>query len=189
MLYYLSKESEYFFFLCILDTHGSKLHPLSQPPISLKPRYTAGGMLMTPTQTPGVLRVGCFNSFIHCYNRRVWFGSPPGSKEMAIEADLWGCLLCLAAARWARVSRDTLSLDWASLDCMNGQTDWSPGALNSTLCVTLSMSMFLLGGEWEAAKIGENGRDYLKLLLLLQWLFTAARWSLGDWVNVNCSVC
>lgn len=36
---------------------------------------------MSPTQTPGVLRVGCLHSFIRCYHGWVWFGSPSDSNQ------------------------------------------------------------------------------------------------------------
>lgn len=121
--------------------------PTLPPPIPLKPPDTERGCLVAPTQTPGVLRVGCLHSFfIHCYHGRVWFGSPPDWNQR--NGDWSWPLPMFIVLGWrgegpepARTHQSVSSglplIVW--MDRLTGD----PEALNCRVCVPLSMHVCL----------------------------------------------
>lgn len=84
--------------------------PTLSPLIPLKPPDTERGCLMAPTQTPGVLWVGCLHSVILL----LWPGVIWSSTLFKPVYCAW------LQGRGAWVYRDTpVSLYWVSPDCMN----------------------------------------------------------------------
>lgn len=103
--------------------------PPPHPSDTFEALWHSEGMFGGPTQAPAVLWVGCLLTFMHCYPRRLWFGSPPDPHQRDLDSNgPVGCLLCLPAGErglnlQGQTSQSLLGFPWLYGP---GQTDWRP---------------------------------------------------------------
>lgn len=146
----------------------STLHPfILSPPLPLKPPTsdTERGCLVAPTQTPGVLRVGCLHSFIDVLPRprvirvSAWF-KPKKWGLKPTSGGVYCVWLPEATGTHQSVSTGLPLIVW--MDRLTGD----PEALNWTVCVIRSMHEKTFHNRWMECDVSERGTKNVRLLLV-----------------------